>query len=146
MGVQRRVVQGARDTIQTLLQCTQGGGTINTAFIERLNGTFRSRLAALVRRGRALTRQLPTLKAGIYLTGTVYNFCTYHQSLRLELMLPGQRRRWLHRTPAIAASITDHKWSVGELLWFRVPKPPQLPKRCGRPSKAFLALQAQWCS
>jgi transposase-like protein/IS1 family transposase len=146
VGVQRRVVQGARHTILALLQGTQGGGTINTAFIERLNATFRSRLAALVRRGRALTRQLPTLSAGIYLIGTVYNFCTYHHSLRVELRLPANRRRWLRRTPAIAAGITDHKWSVKELLWFRVPKPPQLPKRRGRPSKAFLALKAQWCS
>jgi hypothetical protein len=56
------------------------------------------------------------------------------------------RRRWLRRTPAIAVDITDHKWSVKELLWFRVPKPPQLPKGRGRPSKAFLALKAQWCS
>lgn len=116
VGVQRRVIQGARDTIQALLQCAQGGGAINTAFIERLNGTFRSRLTALVRRGRALTRQLPTLNAGIYLIGTVYNFCSYHHSLRVELSLPGDRRRLLHRTPAIAAGITDHKWSVEELL------------------------------
>lgn len=146
VGVQRRIVQGARDTLQALVQRTQGGGTINTAFIERLNGTFRSRLAALVRRGRALSRQLPTLKAGVYLIGTVYNFCTYHHSLRIELTLPANRRRWLRRTPAIAAGITDHKWSVEELLWFRVPKPPQLPKHRGRPSKASLALKAQWCS
>ena len=127
-----------------MIQRTQGGGTINTAYIERLNGTFRARLTALVRRGRALARQQPTLDAALYLIGTVYNFCTYHRSLRVELVLPGHRRRWLRRTPAIAAEITDHKWSVEELLWFKVPKPPQLPKRHGRPSKALLALKTQW--
>jgi transposase-like protein len=144
--VERRIVQGAQNTIETLLQHTQGGGVINTSYIERLNGTFRSRLAALVRRGRALPRQLPALKAGVYLIGTVYNFCTYHRSLRVELALPGNRRRWLPRTPAIAAGITDHKWSVEELLWFKVPKPPQLVRGPGRPSNEFLALQARWCT
>ena len=144
VSIQRRIVQGTTATIQALIQHTQGGGTINTAYIERLNGTFRARLAALVRRGRALARQQPTLDTALYLIGTVYNFCTYHRSLRVELVLPGHRRRWLRRTPAIAAGITDHKWSVEELLWFKVPQPPQLPKRRGRPSKAFLALKTQW--
>jgi transposase-like protein len=144
VGVERRIVQGTERTIQWLVHLTQGGGVINTAYIERLNGTFRSRLAALVRRGRALPRQQAALQAGVYLIGTVYNFCTYHHSLRVALQLPGHRRRWLRRTPAIAAGITDHKWSVEELLWYQVPHPPQLPKRRGRPSKAFLALKAEW--
>lgn len=144
VGVERRIVQGVESTIQQLVQQTQGRGVINTAYIERLNGTFRSRLAALVRRGRALPRQQASLQTGVYLIGTVYNFCTYHHSLRVELQLPGHRRRWLRRTPAIAAGITDHKWSMEELLWYRVPHPPQLPKRRGRPSKAFLALKAEW--
>jgi hypothetical protein len=144
VAVERRIVQGVERTIQQLVHQTQGGGVINTAYIERLNGTFRSRLAALVRRGRALPRQPASLLPGVYLIGTVYNFCTYHHSLRVELQLPGHRRRWLRRTPAIAAGITDHQWSLEELLWYRVPHPPQLPKCRGRPSKAFLALKAEW--
>ena len=143
-GVVRRICQGPAAQIQTLIRASQGHGGINTAFIERLNATFRARLAPLVRRSRALVRQLPTLHAGVYLVGTVYNFCTYHDSLRVELLLPHQRRRWLKRTPAIAAGITDHQWSVEELLWFKVPKPPSLPKRRGRPSAAFLELKKQW--
>jgi hypothetical protein len=115
VGVTRRVVQGEETQIETLLQKTQGGGVINTAYIERPNATFRSRIAALVRPGRALVRQIPTLHHGMYLVGTVYNFCTYHKSLRVPLCLPYDRRRWLHRTPAIAAGITDQLWTVEEL-------------------------------
>jgi transposase-like protein len=147
VGVTRRVVQGVETQIETLLQMSQGGGMINVAYIERLNATFRSRIAALVRRGRALVRQIPTLHDGMYLVGTVYNFCTYHKSLRVPLYLSNCRRRWLRRTPAIAAGITDHRWTVEELLSFRVP--PLLwspPKRRGRPSKAMKALIAQWCT
>jgi transposase-like protein len=147
IGVTRRIVQGVESRIKDLLLETQGGGVINTAYIERLNATFRSRIAALVRRGRALARQIPTLHDGMYLVGTVYNFCTYHKSLRVPLYLPNHRRRWLRRTPAIAAGITDHRWSVEELLSFRVPPPLwQPPKRRGRPSKAMKALIAQWCT
>ncbi|MBN1180338.1 MAG: hypothetical protein JXD18_14085, partial [Anaerolineae bacterium] len=78
IGVTRRVVQGTRAQVEALLQKTQGGGVINTAYIERLNATFRSRITALVRRGRALARQVSTLHHVMYLVGTVYNFCTYH--------------------------------------------------------------------
>ena len=144
VGAVKHIYQGTAAQIQALIRTSQGDGVINTAYIERLNATFRSRLASLVRRSRALVKQLPTLHAGVYLVGTVYNFCTYHNSLRVELLLPNQRRRWLKRTPAIAAGITDHLWSVSELLWYKVPKPPILPKRPGRPSLAFLELKKQW--
>jgi transposase-like protein len=147
VGVTRRVVQGGMAQIEILLHKTQRGGVINTAYIERLNATFRSRIAPLVRRGRALARQINTLHRGMYLVGTVYNFCTYHKSLRVLLCLPHDRRRWLHRTPAIAAGITDHLWTVEELLSFRVPPPRwKPPKRRGRPSTTMKALVAQWCT
>lgn len=147
IGVTRRVIQGMETEIETLVRITQGGGVINTAYIERLNATFRSRIAVLVRRGRGLARQIPTLHNGMYLVGTVYNFCTYHKSLRVRFHLPNNRCRWLCRTPAIAAGITDHCWTVEELLSFRVPLPPwQPPKRRGRPSKAMKALIARWCT
>jgi transposase-like protein/IS1 family transposase len=146
-GVIRRTVQGAETQVKALLRTTQGVGVINTAYIERLNATFRSRIAMLVRRGRALARQMPTLHDSMYLVGTVYNFCTYHKSLRIPLYLPKHRRRWLRRTPAIAVGLTDHRWSVKELLSFRVPPPLwQPPKRRGRPSKPMKRLIAQWCT
>ena len=143
VGVEQRVVQGTETQIAALLRRTQGGGKIHTAFIERLNATFRSRIAALARRTRALARQTDTLQRTIYLMGSVYNFCTYHRSLRLPIYLPGNRRHWA----AIAAGITDHCWTVQELLSFRVPLPPwRPPKRPGRPSNLTKQLVVQWCS
>ena len=93
VGVKRRMVQGAASQIKALLSQTQGGRQINVAHSERLNVTFRSRIAALVRHGRALAQQTTMLYHGMYLVGTVYNFCTYHQSLRVPLYLPGNRHR-----------------------------------------------------
>lgn len=144
VGILRRIIQGSAAQIETLICQTQGRGVINTAYIERLNATFRERLAALTRRGRALARQTESLQQGIYLIGTIYNFCTNHKSLRLPGLIGGHK--WLTRTPAMAAGITDHCWTVKELLSFHVPVPPWTPpKRLGRPSRATKLLVARWC-
>lgn len=149
VSVQQRIVQGRRAALERLLERTQGGGKINTAYIERLNATFRARLSRLVRRGRGLARQIPTMAHAMYLVGTVYNFCTFHQSLRVRRRGRPDKagHRWHLHTPAMAAKITDHRWSVHELLAFHVPPPRWTPpKRRGRVSKATQALVARWCS
>ena len=79
--VERRIVDGTPARVETLRRRSHGDGVINTAYIERLNATFRERLASLTRRGRALARHTLTLQHGMYLIGTVYNFCTPHASL-----------------------------------------------------------------
>jgi hypothetical protein len=141
LDIQRRIVQGCSTLVARLVRLSQGAGGINTAFIERLNATFRQRLAGLTRRSRALVRSPQTLLAAMFLVGTVYNFCTFHQSLRLPLLIGAAgHRHWVPRTPALAAGLTDHRWSVEELLSFKVPPPPWVPpKRRGRPPKSVLA-------
>jgi hypothetical protein len=54
IGVVQRIVQGTEAQVNHLLRTTQGDGVINTAYIERLNATFRAHLAGLVRPGRSL--------------------------------------------------------------------------------------------
>jgi transposase-like protein len=136
-GVVRRIVHGTEEAVRARLSSTQGSrdAVINTAYIERLQATFRSRLAALVRRSRAAARRGTTLEAGMWLIGTVYNFCCEHRSLRLRYA-SGAPRRWLERTPAQAAGLTDHRWTLYELLSFTVPPTP--PKRRGRRPKWLL--------
>jgi IS1 family transposase len=121
VAVERRIVQGSAARVEQLRYRSQGDGVINTASIERLNATFRERLSSLTRRGRALARQTRTLRPGMYLIGTVSNFCTPHASLRVTKTAAGGA--WVERTPAMAAGITDHCWSVRELLSFHVPPP-----------------------
>jgi transposase-like protein len=73
--VDRRIVQGGKEMVEGLIHATQKGrGVINTAYIERLNATFRQRLRNLVRRTRTLARRSETLTAGMYLVGCFYNF------------------------------------------------------------------------
>ena len=88
---------------------------INTAYIERLNATFRARLSPLVRRGRALSRQAGSLEALLYLVGCLYNWCTPHASLRLPTASESGRK-WQERTPAMAAGLTDHVWTLEKLV------------------------------
>src|SRR5262249_37782323 len=60
-----------------------------------------------------------------------YNFCLPHASLRqllpqLELTKEtGSAKQWQPRTPAMAAGLTDHVWTLREVLLFRVPPWPQ---------------------
>lgn len=144
--IDRRIAQGCEMMIERLLNSTQNGGVINTAYIERLNATFRQRLSWLARRTRNLAQQTETLMAGMFIVGCMYNFCDNHHSLRLKLSVGRRGYRWVQRTPAIAAGLTDHRWSVNELFLFKVPPPRwSPPKRRGRPSKALLEIINQWC-
>jgi transposase-like protein len=136
--VVQRVVRGTATAIARVLNATGGGTVINTASIERLNATFRSALAPLVRRGRALARTEAVLTAGMYLVGCAYNFCWYHDRLRLAAP-ENAPRKWQERTPAMAAGLTDHRWTLRELLLLKVPLPPWVAsKRRGRPPKQKL--------
>ena len=71
----------------------------------------------------------------MWLVGTAYNFCWPHDSLR-QLAPPGAPRKWHERTPAMAADLADHPWTLSELLRFQIPLPRWAPpKRRGRPPK-----------
>lgn len=141
--IERRVVQGSAEVVETLRHKVAGGGVLNTAFIERLNSTFRSHISALCRRTRALAGGCESLQRAMYLTGTVYNFCTEHAALRIPGLLGGHK--WLARTPAMAAGLTDHRWTMEELLNYHVPPPRWTPpKQRGRPSRALKALIERW--
>jgi hypothetical protein len=147
LNISRRIVQGTQKMVSELIHQTQGKpGVINTAFIERLNATFRQRLNPLARKTRTLVKKGETLTHGMYLVGCLYNFCDPHHSLRLKLSVGRFGHRWVHRTPAIAAGLTDHIWTPTELFNFRVPLPQwEPPKHPGRRSKHELEMIEKWC-
>ena len=131
-GVAQRVVRGTADAVRARLVATPGNvaAVSNTAYLERLHATFRAHLAPLVRRARATARASATVGAGMWLVGTCHNFCWPHRSLRQPRPadLPGDK--WVGRTPAQAAGLADHRWSLHARLTFRVPPAPV--KRRGR--------------
>jgi transposase-like protein/IS1 family transposase len=134
--VMRRMAQGTLEQAQKLLSQSQGGSVLNTAFIERLNGTMRERLASLTRKCRHAARRLEALETGMYLLGCTYNFCWPHHELSRRAARTQGSLGEVLLTPAMASGLTDHIWSLQELLSYRVaPAPWVAPKRRGRPAK-----------
>jgi hypothetical protein len=129
VGVTHRVVFGTQLAIEQVLAAC--GWTINTAFIERLNLDIRQRVAAVGRRVNTLCRGEESLRDQMVLFQTYHNFVLPHASLRQPLGVPeathgtGSAKRWRPCTPAMAAGLTDHVWTLKEVLLFRVPPWPQ---------------------
>ena len=129
--VVRRMNYGQWRKAKKLMKASKGGKKLNTSFIERLNGTFRERLASLTRRCRHAASKIETVHTGIYLIGCTYNFCLAHHELSKSLSKGGFSQPF---TPAMASGITDHIWSFLELMTYKVPPPPlPISKKRGRP-------------
>jgi IS1 family transposase len=132
VGVTHRVVFGTMDQIkQVLATC---GWQIQTAFVERLNLDIRQRVAAVGRRVNTLCKGEDGVRQQLVVFQAYHNFCLPHASLRVPLAEPvptngtGSAKRWRPRTPAMAAGLTDHVWTLREVLLFRVPPWPQPAK------------------
>jgi IS1 family transposase len=129
VGVQHRVVFGTRLAIEQVLATC--GWTINTAFVERLNLDIRQRVAAIGRRVNTLCQGETGLRDQLALFQVYHNFVLPHASLREALAEPiptngrGSAKVWRPCTPAMAAGLTDHVWSLKEVLLYRVPPWPQ---------------------
>jgi transposase-like protein/IS1 family transposase len=127
--VRHRVVFGTKAAVEQVL--TACGWQINTAFIERVNLSIRQHVAAVGRRVMTLCKGEDGLHQQLVLYHGYYNFCLPHASLRQPLPQPeptngsGSAKRWQPRTPAMAAGLTDHVWTLREVLRFPVPPWPQ---------------------
>ncbi len=127
--VSHRVVFGSFEAVQQVLAAC--GWQINTAFVERLNLDLRQHVAAIGRRVATLCKGEDGLCHQLALFQTYHNFCLPHTSLRQPLPQPlptkgtGSAKQWRPCTPAMAAGLTDHVWSLREVLRYRVPPWPQ---------------------
>src|SRR6266849_5659837 len=103
---------------------------INTAFVERLNLDIRQRVAAVGRRVTTVCQGEDGLRHQLVLFQSYHNFCLPHASVCQPLLVPeptkgsGSARQWRPRTPAMAAGLTEHVWTLREVLLFRVPPWP----------------------
>src|SRR5216683_2677144 len=126
--VKHRVVCGTTGAIaQVLAVC---GWKINPAFVERLNLDIRQRVAALGRRVNTLCQGEDGMQHQLAVFHVYHNFVLPHMSLRQPLLMPeptngrGSAKVWRPCTPAMAAGLTDHVWTLQEVLLFRVPPWP----------------------
>ena len=104
---------------------------INTSLVERVNLSLRQHVAAIGRRTSMLCKGEAGLYQQLALYHVYYNFVLPHASLRPPLATPvatkghGSAKQGRPCTPAMAAGLTDHVWSLREVLLFRVPPWPQ---------------------
>jgi IS1 family transposase len=127
--VNRQVVIGTQAAVdQVLAPC---GWQISTAFIERLNLSLRQRVVAIRRRSASPCKSGNGLSHQLVLFQVYHNFVLPHASLRQALAEPiptngsGSAKVWQQQCPAMAAGLTDHIWTLQEVLMFRVPPWPQ---------------------
>jgi IS1 family transposase len=112
--VDLRVVFGTQVEVAAAIEASAVSKTINTAFVERHNGTDRNRNARKVRKSYCFSKDWDVHNAMTYFTMYSYNFCWPVRTLRLQ----DRDEQWYSRTPAMAAELTDHIWSLQEWLTY----------------------------
>jgi hypothetical protein len=112
--VDMRVVFGTVVAVLAALAVSLVSTVVNTVFVERHNGTDRNRNSRKVRKSYAFSKDWAVHEAVTYFTVYSYNFCWAVRTLREGNRIMG----YSQRTPAMAAGLTDHVWSLREWLTF----------------------------
>jgi len=111
--IEQRFVFGKEQDIKKILQQSPVSQTINTSYVERNNLSLRQHSRRLTRKTNGFSKVKRNLETQLILVMAYYNFVLSHRSLKIKNK--GER------TPAMAANLTDHKWSMRELLTYRIP-------------------------
>jgi len=126
--VSQRIVFGSEEEILARLKASSVSQQINTSYVERDNLTLRQGSKRLTRKTLGFSKELPWLEKQLWLAIAYYHLVLPHDGLKLPIYpeIPtkggsGSPKRWQIRTPAMAAGVTDHVWTMEELLSYRVP-------------------------
>jgi IS1 family transposase len=112
--IEQRVVFGTVAAVVAALAVSTASRAINTAFVERQHGTDRNRNGRKVRKTYGFSKDWGVHEAVTYFTMYSYNFCWPVRTLRVK----GADGAWDERTPAMAAGLADHVWSLAEWLTY----------------------------
>jgi IS1 family transposase len=110
-----RVVFGTIAAVIEALRMSSASRVVNTSFVERQNGTDRHRNARKSRKTYRYSKDWRYHEAVTYLSTYIYNFCWPVRTLRIK----DEKGSWRNRSPAMAAGLTDHVWSISE--WLTLP-------------------------
>jgi IS1 family transposase len=110
--VEQRIIFGTAGDVGAALARSASSRAVNTSFVERQNGTDRNRNARKVRKSYCFSKDWSVHRAITYFTMYSYNFCWAVRTLRVK----GEDGTWQRQTPAMAAGLTDHVWSLSEWL------------------------------
>lgn len=112
--VSTRVVFGTAAAVTRAVAASAVGRVVNTSFVERHNGTDRSRCGREARKTYASSKDWEVHRAATVFSYFSYNVCWPVRTLRVR----GERGRWQKRTPAMAAGLADHVWSLSEWVTY----------------------------
>lgn len=112
VNVQRQLIFGTPERLCKVLQDSPVSSTVNTAIIERHNGTARHRNSRQVRKTYAFSKDWKLHECQSFLSMVGYNLCWTPRTLNVK----ESNGRTIKRSPAMAQGITDHVWTVREFL------------------------------
>jgi hypothetical protein len=114
VAVNSQVVFGTPGQAEQTLSESERSRTINTSFVERYHGTQRQFNARKKRKAYTFSKELSLHEACTWLVVVWYNFGWCVRTLRQKVQ--EEPARYDNRTPAMAAGLTDHAWSMRELV------------------------------
>lgn len=118
--VKTTLVFGTPEGLAKALESSPVSRHINTAFVERQNGTARHLNARMQRKTYSFSKQLLEHFLMTWLAVFYYNFCWEPRTLRVLVPGPEGEGLYVQRSPAMAAGLADHAWTVEELLDWQV--------------------------
>lgn len=127
--ISERVVFGTPAMLQAYLDSSPVSQHLNTAFVERQNGTMRHQNRRFTRKTLSFSKKDYWMERQLHLSLGYYHFCWVHGGLRENIFPPlltkgsGSPKKWKTVTPTMAIGVTDHQWTLKELLTFRIPPP-----------------------
>jgi IS1 family transposase len=116
VSVETKVVLGSKKSVARALEQSRVSSNVNTSFLERHNATDRHRNARKARRTYRFSKDWDIHQTVGYFTYYTYNFCWCVRTLRKRIKKHDGRQRYQPRTPAMAAGLSDHVWTLQEWL------------------------------
>jgi hypothetical protein len=127
VAVTTEVVLGSEHQAEQVLSESERSRTINTSFVERYHATQRQFNGRKKRRAYTFSKQLSFHAASTWLVVVWYNFGWCVRTLRQKVQ--EDPPRYHYRTPAMAAGLADHAWTMYELLTYPLYPPREAPPR-----------------
>ena len=116
--IETNIIFGGKEQLKEKLDQSLVSRSINTSLVERLNLTMRQQNGRFQRKSLQFSKEKELLYHQLYLFLAYYHFVRPHQSLRK--INNSKSKKWLERTPLMAACITDHIWSLDELYFYKI--------------------------
>ncbi len=115
VSVETEQVYGTNDELGVTLESSSVSNTVNVSFVERQNGTDRHLNARKARKSLEFSKDNEYHICHSWFCVTYYNFCWHHRSLRIGI----KSNEYIHRSPMLVLGVTQHIWSVEEMVTYQ---------------------------